>query len=75
MIELAPGLDLPLEVAGEAIGILAKRGAGKTNTAVVLVEELRDAGVQVVVLDPVGVWWGVRAGADGDGAGGCDGVE
>lgn len=61
MIRLAPGLTLPLEITGEAIGILAKRGAGKTNTAVVLVEQIVKNGVQVVVLDPVGVWWGIRA--------------
>lgn len=25
------------------------------------------AGVPVVVLDPVGVWWGIRSSADGTG--------
>lgn len=45
--------------------ILAKRGAGKTYTALVLVEELLGAGAQVVVADPVGVWWGPRAAANG----------
>ncbi len=69
-MKISAGLELPIDVAGEAIGILAKRGAGKTNTAVVLVEEMVDAGVQVVVLDPVGVWWGLRAGADGSRKGG-----
>ena len=64
-LRISRELELPVDVAGEAIGILAKRGAGKTNTAVVLVEEMHRAGVQVVVLDPVGVWWGIRAGADG----------
>lgn len=63
-LNLAPGLALPLDVAGEAIAILAKRGAGKTNTGRVLVEELVGADVQAVVLDPVGAWWGLRYGAD-----------
>jgi Helicase HerA, central domain len=64
-LRISPDLGLPLDVAGEAIAILAKRGAGKTNTATVLVEELHGANVQVVVLDPVGAWWGLRSSADG----------
>jgi hypothetical protein len=68
-LRVAKSLTLPVDVAGEAIAILAKRGAGKTNTATVLVEELYAADVQVVVLDPVGVWWGLRSSADGEKAG------
>jgi uncharacterized protein len=45
--------------------MLAKRGAGKTYTAAVIVEGLLTAGLQVVVADPVGVWWGLRSSADG----------
>jgi hypothetical protein len=30
-----------------------------------MVEEFLKAGVHVVVVDPVGVWWGLRASADG----------
>lgn len=63
-LELSPELTLPLDVAGEAIAILAKRGAGKTNTATVIVEELVSASVQTVIVDPVGAWWGLRYGAD-----------
>lgn len=68
-LRISPQLALPIEVAGEAIAILAKRGAGKTNTATVLVEELAAAGVQVVILDPVGAWWGLRSSSDGKDAG------
>lgn len=64
-LKIAPDLALDADVAGEAIAILAKRGAGKTNTATVLVEELYDAGVQTVILDPVGAWWGIRSTAAG----------
>jgi uncharacterized protein len=71
-LKIARGFSLPVDVAGEAIATLAKRGAGKTNTARVLVEELAGANVQVVVLDPVGAWWGLRAGADGKRAGGLE---
>lgn len=56
---------LPADVAGLALAILAKRGAGKSNTAAVIAEEMIGAGVQVVILDPVGAHWGIRYGADG----------
>ena len=66
---LAPELSLPLEAVTETFAILAKRGAGKTYAAAVLVEEMLKAGQTVVVADPVGVWWGLRSGADGSGPG------
>ena len=44
------------------IAILAKKGRGKTFTARGLVERLLDMGRQVVVLDPLQTWWGVKAG-------------
>jgi uncharacterized protein len=56
---------LPAEAVTQTFAILAKRGAGKTYTAAVLVEEMIKAGLPVVVIDPVGVWWGLRASADG----------
>jgi hypothetical protein len=64
-LRISPDLVLPLDVVTEATGIVAKRGAGKTNTAAVVVEEAVGAGVQVVVLDPVGAWWGLRSSRDG----------
>jgi uncharacterized protein len=70
-IRIAPTLELPIDVAGESTGILAKKGAGKSNTGKVIVEEVLDyGGVQVVVFDPIGHWWSLRAGADGKPKGG-----
>ena len=68
-LHIAEDLDLPIEAVTETFAILAKRGKGKTNTAVVMTEEIIDAGHPVVVLDPVGVWWGLRSAADGRGDG------
>lgn len=68
-LRLGPDLALPVEAVTETFAILGKRGRGKTNTAVVLVEELIGAGLQVVVVDTVGAWWGLRSSADGTGAG------
>lgn len=68
-LKLARGLELPLDVVTEATGIVATRGAGKSSTAAVLVEETTAAGVPVVVIDWTGVFWGLRSNAKGDGPG------
>jgi hypothetical protein len=47
------------------IAILGKKGKGKTYAAKGLVERLLDLGRRVVVVDPMGVWWGLRTAADG----------
>lgn len=68
-LRIADNLSLPREAVTETFAILAKRGVGKTYTAAVMVEEMLSAGLQVCVADPVGVWWGLRAAADGKRAG------
>jgi DNA helicase HerA-like ATPase len=68
-LEISKDLSLPLEAVTETFAILAKRGKGKTNTAVVMAEEMIAAGLPVVIVDPVGVWWGIRSSADGKGDG------
>jgi hypothetical protein len=64
-LQLAADFALPADAVTQTFAILAKRGAGKTYAAAVLVEELLKAGLHAVVVDPVGVWWGLRAAADG----------
>lgn len=68
-LHLSADLTLPLEAVTQTFAILAKRGVGKTYTALVLVEELLKANLPVVVIDPIGVCWGLRASADGRSAG------
>jgi uncharacterized protein len=68
-LRIANNLELPKEAVTQTFAILAKRGMGKTYTASVLVEEIIKAGLPVVVVDPIGVWWGLRAAADGEGPG------
>lgn len=68
-MKLAPGLDLPLQAVTETFGILAVRRAGKSNTAVVMAEQMHAAGLPWVAIDPKGDWWGVRSSADGKGPG------
>jgi len=66
-LRIADDFALPLEAVTETFAILAKRGAGKTNPAVVLVEVLLTHGQQAIVVDPVGVWFGLRAPGTGPG--------
>lgn len=64
-LNISPDLALPLDAITETFAILAKRGAGKSNAAVVMAEEMYDAGLPWVAIDPKGDWWGVRAAGDG----------
>ena len=64
-LRIAKGLSLPVEMVTQTAAILAKRGVGKTHTAVVITEELLAADQQVVILDPLDVWFGLRSSRDG----------
>lgn len=64
-VRISPELELPDDVVTQPCAILARRGAGKTYTASVLAEELIANQLPVVILDPLGVCWGLRASADG----------
>jgi len=70
MLRLAKDLTLPLAASTETILIVGKRGSGKSSTATRFAEQLIHAGVPIAVLDPVDVWWGLKAGADGSADGG-----
>ena len=65
MLKLADGLKLPVDAITQTFGVLAMRGAGKSNLAAVMAEEMFEAGLPFVVVDPVGSWWGLRSAADG----------
>lgn len=61
----SPDFDLPVSLATQASAFVGKRGSGKTYAAGRSVEELLREGVQVVVLDAVGNWFGLRLKRDG----------
>lgn len=69
MLKFANNLELPIEAVTQTFGLLGKRGGGKTYGAMKLAELMLNAGAQVVVLDPVGNWYGLRLSADGKGKG------
>lgn len=68
-LKLGRGFALPLDIVTEATAIVATRGAGKSSTGAVVVEEATVAGIPVVVFDWTGVFWGLRSNAKGDGPG------
>lgn len=64
-LKIASDLSLPLDVVTQTIAVLAKRRAGKSYTMRRLVEQLLQAGQQVVIVDPKGDQWGLRSAANG----------
>lgn len=59
-LKVADNLTLPLEAVTEKLAWLGRTGSGKTYGATKLAELMLDASVQIVALDPVGVWRGLR---------------
>jgi hypothetical protein len=64
-LDLGPDLTIPVDAVAETFAIMGIRGAGKTNTAKRMAEEMCRKGLPWIALDPVGVWWGLRANKDG----------
>jgi DNA helicase HerA-like ATPase len=60
MVHPVPDAALDADIA-----ILGKKGRGRTFAAKGLVERLLTMGRRVLVLDPLSVWWGLKASADG----------
>lgn len=65
-IHLGVKLDLGAHAfATNVVAALGMRGSGKSNVMTVAVEGLLGANVQVIVLDYVGIWFGLRLLPDG----------
>lgn len=64
-LELSADLSLPIDAATQTFAFIGRKGSGKTYGAGKLAELLMDAGVQTVILDTVGNWYGLRIAADG----------
>jgi hypothetical protein len=59
----------PFEALDDRIAIVGTAGSGKTYAAKGFIERLLHSGMRVAIVDPLGVWWGLRASADGTAAG------
>lgn len=64
-LKIADSLSLPFDIVTDTIGILAIRGSGKTYTFLALAEQMVKHNLPVVMLDTMGVCWGIRSSADG----------
>lgn len=64
-LKIGTGMQWPVDAVTQTTVIVGIKGSGKTTTARVVVEELTAAKQQCVVLDPTGVWWGLKSSADG----------
>lgn len=63
MLELSKDFYMsPIDYANQANAILGIREAGKTYTAMKAAEQLLDAGIPIIVYDPVGVWQNLKIG-------------
>jgi hypothetical protein len=68
-LRISPDLALPLDTVTSTLIVYGGKGMGKTVFGAVLAEELAAARQRWAWLDPLGVGWGIRHSADGDGKG------
>jgi hypothetical protein len=61
-LEISSTLSLPIDAVTQKLAMLGRTGSGKSYAATKLAEEMLDAGAQIVALDPVGIWYGLRTG-------------
>jgi hypothetical protein len=66
-LKISEDLSLPLEAVTQKLAFLGRTGSGKSYGATKLCELMLEAHAQVVALDPVGVWWGLRTAGKGKG--------
>lgn len=64
-IKISKEISLPMDAVTQTLAAIGRKGAGKTYLATMIAEQMLDASAQVIVIDPVGNWWGLRVGADG----------
>lgn len=60
------GHPIPKEALDDRLAFVGTAGSGKTYNAGSCVERLLGAKARAVVIDPLGVWWGLRLKADGE---------
>lgn len=61
-LAVAPGFRLPFDAVTQKFAWVGNSGSGKTYGAKVMAEEMLRVGAQVVAIDPVDAWYGLRYG-------------
>lgn len=64
-LKISKEISLPINAVTQTMAMIGRKGAGKTYLASMIAEQMLDTGSQVIVVDPVGNWWGLRVDADG----------
>ena len=64
-LQISNTINLPSDAVTQTLACIGRKGAGKTYLAQLIAEQMLSIGAQVVVLDPVGNWWGLRVASDG----------
>lgn len=68
-LHISTTLALPPNAVTSTLLVYGGKGQGKTNFGTVLVEEFASAALRFVVIDPMGVFWGLRHDSSGRGKG------
>jgi len=63
-LRISDTLNLPANGVTQTFACIGRKGAGKTYLASMLAEQMLDIGAQIVIIDPVGNWWGLRVDAE-----------
>lgn len=65
MLRVSDTVTLPDNAVTQTLACIGRKGAGKTYLASMLAEQMLDIRAQVIIIDPVGNWFGLRVAADG----------
>lgn len=64
-LSVVKGKTFPLNAVTQKFAWVGRSGSGKSYGAGKFAEELLEHDIQTVILDPVGIWYGLRMNADG----------
>lgn len=64
-LKISDKISLPRDAVTQTFADIGRKGSGKTYLATMKAEQMLDIHAQVVAIDPVGNWWGLRVAADG----------
>lgn len=65
VLRISKSLTLPIDAVTETIGILAIKGVGKTYLEMLLAEQMLAHNLPIIPIDSMGIFWGLRAHANG----------
>lgn len=64
-LKISESLSLPIDAVTQVLALIGKRESGKSYCATKLAELMLTAKSQIVVIDGIGNWWGLRVAKNG----------